>query len=86
MTPEGRSILRPGDRGAEVTWLTRGLEAAGIATEPTDNYDAGVSQSVRTFQRSRGLLGDGIAGRQTLIHLNTVVDQTVPRLDTRGAG
>jgi murein L,D-transpeptidase YcbB/YkuD len=86
LTPAGRAILRPGDRGAEVSWLTRSLKAAGIATEVTDNYDASVTRAVRDFQRSRGLLGDGIAGRQTLIHLNSDVDQTAPRLDSRGAG
>ena len=87
MTPEGRSVLRPGDRGAEVSWLTRGLAAAGIDTAAiTDNFDAGVAEAVRTFQRSRGLLADGIAGRQTLIHLNSVVDPSVPRLDAQGAG
>jgi len=87
MTPGGRVILKPGDRGAEVGWLTRGLRAAGIETvAETDSYDTGVKAAVRAFQLSRGLLGDGIAGRQTLIHLNTVVDQTVPRLDARGAG
>jgi len=87
MTPEGRVVLRPGDRGAEVAWLTRALEAAGI--EPvavTDDYDAGVTAAVRAFQRRHGLLGDGIAGRQTLIHLNTALDQNVPRLVARGAG
>jgi len=87
LTPAGRSILRPGDRGAEVTWLTRGLEAAGLESAAvTDNYDSGVADAVRAFQRSRGLLGDGIAGRQTLIHLNTIVDRSVPRLDAPGAG
>jgi general secretion pathway protein A len=86
-TPEGRAVLRPGDRGAEVTWLTRGLEAAGIdSATVTDSYDAGVTEAVRAFQRSRGLLADGIVGRQTLIHLNTVVEQAVPRLDAQGAG
>ena len=87
LTPGGRSVLKPGDRGAEVAWLTRGLKNAGIGSAAiTESYDAGVSEAVRVFQLSRGLFGDGIAGRQTLIQFNTVVDQSVPRLDARGEG
>ena len=87
MAPQGRFVIKPGDRGSPVTWLTESLRTAGIdSVEVTDRYDERVMAAVQAFQSSRGLIGDGIAGRQTLIHLNTVADRSVPRLESEGAG
>jgi general secretion pathway protein A len=84
---QGVSLIRPGERGPGVTWLTQNLLAADIGSvQVRDFYDANVVEAVKAFQRSRGLVADGIAGRQTLIHLNTVNDATVPRLSKQGAG
>ena len=61
--------------------------AANIkSAQVKDFYDSNVSEAVEAFQRSRGLVADGIAGRQTLIHLNSVNDVTVPRLNYQGEG
>ena len=86
-SPQGFSLFRPGERGPGVTWLTQNLLAAGNkSAQVQDFYDSGVLEAVKLFQRSRGLVADGIAGRQTLIHLNSVNDVTVPRLNNQGDG
>lgn len=86
-SPQGSSLFRPGQRGPGVTWLTKNLLAADIkSTQVKDFYDSKVVEAVKAFQRSRGLVADGIAGRQTLIHLNSVNDITVPRLNYQGEG
>jgi len=86
-TPRGFMLSKPGDRGPDVTWLAKNLLAAGIKSlRVKDVYDDDVVEAVRAFQRSRGLVADGIAGRQTLIHLNSVNDKTIPRLSNQGEG
>jgi len=84
-TPQGLTRFRPGNRGPGVTWLTKNLLVAGIKPLPVqDVYDDEVVAAVKAFQRNRGLITDGIAGRQTLIHLNSVIDASIPRLENQG--
>lgn len=81
MTPQGFSIIRPDETGAMVRWLTQSLLAAGINTSPVNTvYDATVFEAVKQFQRQRGLLADGVCGRQTISQLNLLNDSTLPRL------
>jgi general secretion pathway protein A len=87
ISPQGFSLFRPGERGPGVTWLTKNLLAADIkSAQVKDFYDSDVVEAVKAFQRSRGLVADGLAGRQTLIHLNSATDATVPRLNYQGEG
>jgi general secretion pathway protein A len=87
VSPQGFSLFRPGERGPGVTWLTENLFAAGIESAQVQGfYDSDVVEAVKAFQRSRGLVADGVAGRQTLIHLNSVNDVTIPRLNNQGEG
>ena len=86
-SPQGSPYFRQGGRGPGVTWLTKNLLAAEIkSAQVQDFYDSDVVEAVKAFQRRRGLVADGIAGRQTLIHLNSVNDVTVPRLNYQGEG
>jgi general secretion pathway protein A len=86
-SPQGSSFFRQGGRGPGVTWLTKNLLAAEIkSAQVQDFYDSDVVEAVKAFQRRRGLVADGVAGRQTLIHLNSVNDVTVPRLNYQGEG
>ena len=83
-SPNGKTVIQPGSRGPGVTWLTKYLLAAGVkSVQVTDTYDGDVVAAVRAFQRNHGLLTDGIAGRQTLIQLNSVNDKSIPRLSKR---
>jgi general secretion pathway protein A len=80
-SPNGYSIVKPGSRGSDVTWLTKNLLAAGIkSVQVHDVYDKDVVAAVQVFQRNHGLLADGITGRQTLIQLNSASDKSVPQL------
>lgn len=84
-SPHGYTIIRPGSRGPGVTWLTENLLAAGVKSVQVQSaYDADVVAAVRAFQRNHGLVADGIAGRQTLIQLNSANDKSIPRLSNRG--
>lgn len=64
--------LRVGSRGTEVEKLQRYLMRAGFFDfhTATGYYGAVTEDAVRRFQRSRGLVVDGIAGRQTLTAVN----------------
>lgn len=87
ISPQGLSIFRPGERGPGVKWLTQNLRAVGMENlQQKDLYDADVIEAVKSFQRERGLVADGVAGRQTLIHLNSANDPSIPRLSNQGEG
>jgi general secretion pathway protein A len=86
-TPHGYTIIRPGSRSPGVSWLTENLLATGAKSlRVTDVYDAKVVAAVQVFQSKNGLVADGIAGRQTLIRLNSINDESIPRLSNRVGG
>jgi general secretion pathway protein A len=82
--PGGRLYLKAGDRGMDVDWLRRQLEVALDVVIPAADpqlFDYSLQQQVLAFQRSRGLVADGIVGENTLIQLNTRSGREgVPRL------
>lgn len=82
--PGGRLILKTGDRGVDVTWLRRQLEQAldvDIPASDPELFDYALQKHVLDFQRSHGLVADGIVGENTLIQLNTRAEREgVPRL------
>ena len=64
MTVELRT-LRAGDHGADVTVLQTRLTATGVPVARTGFYDPATEAAVRQFQRSAGLVVDGVAGPRT---------------------
>ena len=60
-----------GDAGAAVDWLRERLVREGVAAEaaPGTPYDPALAESVRRFQRARGLAVDGVVGPETLFAL-----------------
>jgi general secretion pathway protein A len=69
--------LGPGMRGAEVRWLRDNLRAAqGLpeARPANDRYDEELTRLVQDFQRTHRLNADGVAGVQTQIVLDTVLN------------
>jgi general secretion pathway protein A len=71
--------LAPGMRGADVRWLRENLRVAqGLPPAPagTDLYDEDLARLVQDFQRQHRLNIDGVAGVQTQIVLDTVVNAT----------
>jgi general secretion pathway protein A len=78
--------LGPGMRGAEVRWLRDNLRAAqGLpeARPASDFYDEELTRLVQDFQRTHRLNADGVAGVQTQIVLDTVLNPSgSPTLDS----
>ena len=71
--------LAPGMRGDDVRWLRESLRAAqGLPAVPTgsDLYDEELMRLVQEFQRQNRLTVDGVAGVQTQIALDTVLNAT----------
>jgi len=83
-----RGNLHPGARAPLVSWLRRALPGDGPRFRQGDDvYDGELAETVRDFQRSRGLVADGIVGPLTLIHLNTLTGVGGPLLeDGEGRG
>jgi general secretion pathway protein A len=72
----GQRALTLGMRGPEVRWLRKSLSSVqGHAGESaTDVFDEELAHMVESFQREHHLNVDGIAGVQTQIVLDTIVN------------
>jgi general secretion pathway protein A len=71
--PAGRLFLKVGERSPDVAWLREQLEQVqGVKLLSTDPqlFDYPLQKQVLEFQRSRGLVADGVVGKHTLIHVN----------------
>ena len=86
--PNGASdALGPGSAGPGVAWLRSSLAAVdaryATAAARSDVFDAELADKVRLFQRDHRLDVDGIAGHQTQIIINTLLEpDRAPRLTT----
>ena len=89
--PSGIPVsLSPGDRGDDVAWLRESLASidSRYASDSRDSeqiddnlYDENLATIVRQFQRDYRLAVDGLAGQQTLIIVNSLLDSDgSPRL------
>jgi general secretion pathway protein A len=75
--------LTIGDRGMAVDWLQNHLallEDTPMAAQQKHMYDDFLSQQVKKFQLTNGLVPDGIAGAKTLIKINSLTGIKVPTL------
>lgn len=71
------ATLRRGNRGDQVRQLQQQLKTQKYYQGPlTGIYDESTQESVKKFQKDQGLKVDGIAGKQTLSLLNSLVNQT----------
>lgn len=80
--PVGQT-LRAGSRGDGVIWLRDALARWSGEREPATDpawFDEALESRVRAFQRALGLEVDGLAGEQTLVHLDGVAESGGPRL------
>jgi len=81
--------LSPGSRGAKVLWLRQSLatidERYASDNIDGDEYDTNLQNIVREFQQDHRLVVDGLAGQQTLIIINSLLESDgSPRLTTPG--
>ncbi len=84
--PNAPDPLNPGMVGTAVGWLRSQLATLEHTPDSgSSTYDASLMAAVKQFQASQHLKVDGIAGEETLIHLNTVLSVAgTPRLVTAG--
>lgn len=84
--PNGAAVsLFPGLQTRNVLWLRESLAAIGpqYRAEPLDSdiYDEQLEARVREFQRDQRLDVDGVAGKQTQIIINSLIESdNTPRL------
>lgn len=72
----GRPVLQMGDRGTDVSRLQQELATRGFYFDTIDGiYGLNTRRAVSDFQRSQGLLADGIAGSRTLSALGLFNDE-----------
>jgi len=80
----GQRALTIGMRGGEVRWLRQSLDSLNGAAADTivsDYYDEALAKRIEEFQRQHRLNVDGIAGVQTQIVLDSLVNAAgAPRL------
>ena len=73
------AVLRRGATGPEVKALQRKLEDLGFSPGKIDGqFGSGTQAAVIAFQKSQGLLPDGVAGPRTLRALGLVEDDALP--------
>ena len=84
--PAGSNVLKEGLIGKDVGWLRDQLDLIEGKVITTDekkklSFDPTLKWRVMEFQRVRGLNVDGVAGRETMIEINTAVnDRSTPLL------
>jgi len=82
-----KEFLRRGDTGQAVRQLQRFLAAAGYTPGPADGVLGPLTEnSVKAFQRARGLTADGVVGPMTQKAVSTVSQMlgSLPALDPDG--
>jgi general secretion pathway protein A len=71
--PVGVALIGIGTSGEVVTWLRRQLQQFDqqpfVNVAGQDRFDSSLKRRLQAFQRHHGLVDDGVAGQQTLIHL-----------------
>ena len=84
--PGGRKYLRAGSQVEDVRWLRTQLESVQGVKIPASNpllFDQVLKKHVLDFQKSHGLVADGVVGRKTIIHINSQTSSAdIPRLLT----
>jgi putative chitinase len=74
-------VLRPGSIGEDVEFLQQRLAAKGFSPGTIDGeFNNGTEAAVLAFQRSEGLLPDGVAGPKTLAALALGSADDVPNV------
>ncbi len=72
--------LAVGASGTAVVWLLQQLGETIDGDAVSRNFDEQLEQRVKLFQRSNGLIPDGVVGPRTVIALNNASGAELPRL------
>jgi general secretion pathway protein A len=84
--PGVHELIRPGERGPSVQWLSEQLaqvqeDALVPGKDPV--FDDDLVRRVKQFQLLHGLIPDGRVGAQTLMRLSSAADRSAPKLSPR---
>ncbi|MBF9033426.1 L,D-transpeptidase family protein [Rhodobacterales bacterium HKCCE2091] len=75
--------LEPGQGGAAVIALRDRLVRMGyLDRSASATYDASLTEAVMQFQADHGLVADGVAGNDTLVEINTPVEDRLAQILT----
>jgi general secretion pathway protein A len=70
------ALIGSGSSGSAVTWLRKRLQYVDgikpVVVEGLDHFDGELENRLKAFQQQQGLMADGMAGQQTMIHLNNL--------------
>lgn len=83
--PWGTRAITEHSEGVDILWLRQTLNRVpGIQPLDVDNtsFDSSLKERIKSFQKFNNLRVDGVAGVQTIIRLNSIVDPDVPRLQS----
>lgn len=73
------SLLKLGAKGKDVQSLQQALKDHGFNPGAVDgDFGAGTEQAILGFQRSQGMLADGVAGPRTRTALGLITDAALP--------
>jgi general secretion pathway protein A len=81
--PEARTLVKMGERGPSVQWLSRQLasfEGISLSKDPDPVFDSAMVRRIKRFQLSQDLEPDGAIGPKTLVRLTAVGDKAAPTL------
>jgi len=81
--PPGYSVpIQPGNAGDVVLWLSKKMNEINQLSNasPRSYYDTDLVKQVKVFQLREGLKNDGVVGVRTLIHINQLIEKTIPLL------
>ncbi len=82
--PGYQGSIRPGREGRDVAWLARQLSIISgenpANTGDTEIFNNDLVRKIKVFQFANGLISDGIAGKETLIMVNSKAGNKVPVL------
>lgn len=82
MPKSGVPLIGSNASAAQAQWLDNALSRAMQQPDrKVSRFDATLKNKLQQFQREQGLTPDGIAGSNTLLRLNAVAGEPMPRLE-----
>ncbi|MNP58081.1 putative general secretion pathway protein A [compost metagenome] len=82
MPKGGVTLIGSNASAAQVQWLDSALNRAMQQPDrKVSRFDAELKNKLQQFQREQGLTPDGIAGSNTLLRLNVMAGEPMPRLE-----
>lgn len=81
---EYQRAVKPGDNSSLVTWLDQQMAIINerdVASDSESRLDGLLLEEVKNFQKTSGVVADGVVGPHTLILINSRVDSERPTLN-----